>query len=78
MERDIYHGRLKLNGEEHEKTPPSGQQHAMALAVYSATQKPSRCSAKIPVAARSWRERELTLKMRLDHAEALINAGGCA
>jgi hypothetical protein len=80
MERDIYHGRLKLNGEEHEKTLRAASNYAMGLSSLQRYAEAKSLQRKIiPVARRVLGEsNELTLKMRLNYAEALINAGGVA
>ena len=46
MKRDVYSGRLKLNGEEHGKTLIAANNYAQSLSISSASRKPSHCCAK--------------------------------
>ena len=47
MDRNVYSGRLKLHGEEHEQYPLIGPQLRVdSLVISSTSMKPSRCCAK--------------------------------
>ena len=79
MDRDVYSGRLKLNGEEHGDTLRAANNYAVVPFSLSASKKPSRCCAKrFP-----WRDAflardkdRLTLKMRSIYAMALYEDPG--
>ena len=73
MERDIYHGRRKLNGEEHEKTLRAASNYTMGLETLQRYAEAKSLQRKIiPVARRVLGEsNELTLKVRWSYAVAL-------
>ena len=70
LRRDVYSGRLRLDGEEHEMTLRSSQQYGVVLITQERFKKPSRCRAK----RSPWRDaflgesHDLTLKLRWFYA----------
>ena len=74
MKRDVYFGRLKLNGEEHAKTLQAGNNYANLLVSLEHDQEAKALLCKmIPVARRVLGEgNRVTLKMRWHYAKALI------
>ena len=73
MKRDVYSGRLELDGEEHEKTLLAANNYAYSLfALQRFEETRSLLRKTIPVTRRVIGEgNELTLKMRLNYARAL-------
>ena len=73
MFRDVYSGRLKLNGEEHEKTLLAASNYATSLLdVHRYAEGKSLLRKSIPLARRVIGEsNEVTLRMRGCYAEAL-------
>ena len=78
MKRDVYSGRLKLNGEEHAKTLQAGNNYANLLVSLEHDQEAKALLCKmIPVARRVLGEgNRVTLKMRWHYAKALIMDDG--
>ena len=74
MQRDIYSGRLKLNGEEHEKTVIAANNCALTLNQLKRFEEAKSCCAKtMPVARRVLGVgAEVTLRMRWSYARALF------
>ena len=77
MERDVYHGRLKLNGEEHEMTLRAAFNYARTLARLKRFEEAKALLRKtMPVARRVLGEsHEITLKMRCNYAAVLRDEG---
>jgi hypothetical protein len=77
MERDVYHGRLKLNGEEHEMTLRAAFNYARTLARLKRFEEAKALLRKtMPVARRVLGEsHEITLKMRCNYAAVLCDEG---
>ena len=78
MDRDVYSGRLKLNGEQHEETLRAANNYAWGLReLQRFKEAKSLLRATIPVARRVLGpSNEVTLKMRKIFAEALyLNDG---
>ena len=73
MERDVFSGRLRLNGEEHGKTLRAANNYAVGLALLNRFEEAKALFRRtIPVARRVLGEsHELTLKMRRIYANAL-------
>ena len=73
LERDVYSGRLRLNGEEHEKTLRAANNYASSLKNLSHFGEAKTLLRKMmPVARRVLRDSsDLTLLMRWNYAEAL-------
>ena len=73
MERDVFSGRLRLNGEEHGKTLRAANNYAVGLALLNRFEEAKALFRRtIPVARRVLGEsHELTLRMRLCYAEEL-------
>jgi len=78
MYRDVYSGRLKLHGEEHENTLLAASNYASSLRTQERFEEARSVLRKaIPVARRGIGEsHELTLKMRWIYAKALYNDPG--
>ena len=73
MERDVFSGRAKLHGEEHEKTLRAANNYAASLLALERFEKARSLMRKtIPIARRVVGESDrLTLKMRKIYAQAL-------
>ena len=73
MKRDVYSGRLELNGEEHQDTLIAANNYASSLVKLERFEQAKALLRKtMPVARRVLGEsHELTLKMRCNFAEAL-------
>ena len=73
MLRDIYSGRVRLNGEEHEQTVIAANNYALALSALKRFEEVRALFRKtVPVARRVFGEsNETTLKMRWHYAMAL-------
>ncbi len=78
MERDVYSGRLKLNGEEHKETLIASFNCASSLMTLKRFKEAKLLLRKtIPVARRVLGESHLlTLKMRCTYSNALFRPGG--
>ena len=78
MLRDVYSGRLKLYGEEHEDTLRAAYNYATSLTVLQRFEEARSLLRRIiPVARRAIGENQgLTLDMRWAYAEALYKADG--
>ena len=78
MARDVYSGRLKLNGEEHESTLRAANNYAKSLrALKRFEEAKSMLRKTMPVARRVLGEsHEITLRMRSVYAAALCNDTG--
>ena len=75
LERDIYHGRLKLNGEEHEKTLRAASNYTMGLETLQRYAEAKSLQRKIiPVARRVLGDsNDTTLRTRWMYAMALYD-----
>ena len=73
MSRDVYSGRLRLNGEEHERTLRAANNYASSLLILERYEEAkSLMRRQIPVTRRVFGEsNELTLRMRWNCALAL-------
>jgi hypothetical protein len=78
MERDIYSGRLKLHGEEHENTAVAASNYAISLNELRRFKEAKAFLRKtMPVARRAIGEsHELTLKLRRNYAQSLWRDDG--
>ena len=78
MHREVYSGRLKLNGEEHRQTLQSANNYAMALNDLKRFKEARSLLRKtIPVARRALGSSDVTtLSMRHNYAEALYHDPG--
>ena len=78
MQRDVYWGRLKLNGEEHEETLRAAYNYALSLSNLKRFKEAKSLLRKsIPVARRVLGEsQELTLQMRWNYAAVLCKDEG--
>ena len=70
MRRDVYSGRLKLNGEEHERPSSSHQLRVVPLS-YDASKKPSDAAQTMPVARRVLGRARAHAQDEVDYAQAL-------
>ena len=78
LERDVYFGRLKLNGKEHRSTLLAASNYAKSLLdLFRVEEAKSVLRKVMPVARRVLGERhDLTLRTRWNYAIALYNADG--
>ena len=78
LRRDVYSGRLKLNGEEHEMTLAAASNYASSLITQERFEEAKSLSRKmIPVARRFLGEsHDLTLKLRWFYARTLYRDAG--
>jgi hypothetical protein len=77
MQRDVYSGRLKLNGEEHLETLRAAYNYAVSLSNLKRFKEAKAQFHKMfPVARRVLGESQLTLQMRWNYAEALYQNAG--
>ena len=78
MKRDVYSGRLKLNGEEHENTLTAANNYASSLIrLRRFKEAKSLLRRQIPVALRVLREGDdLPLRMKTLYAQALYKDAG--
>ena len=77
MQRDVYSGRLKLNGEEHLETLRAAYNYALSLSNLKRFKEAKAQFHKMfPVARRVLGESQLTLQMRWSYAEALFRDAG--
>ena len=80
MRRDVYSGRLKLNGEEHLETLRAAYNYALSLARLERFEEAKRLLRKVvPVARRVLgTEHELTLSLREDLSRATLDGESSA
>ena len=77
MRRDVYSGRLRLQGEEHRETLLAANNYASGLLDLKRVEEAKSLFCKtIPVARRVLGNDRLTLAMRMNYAEALCYAEG--
>ena len=79
-QRDVYSGRLKLNGEEHEMTLRAANNYAMSLIDIKRFEEAKRLLRKMtPVARRVLgAENKITLSMREDLSRAILDGDSSA
>ena len=77
MRRDVYSGRLKLNGEEHGKTVLAAYNYAASLVCLGRFEQAGPMRKSVPVARRVLGENhELAIRLRWNYATALYHDKG--